>query len=416
MANWQRRVRFITSTVLVFFLGGWTAWFFPFDDLLDRSGTPLGADYVMLYMAGRSVVEGVNAGLYDEAEQLRHVAETFPGLDIQTFRLPYRYPPLVAIAMVPLACLPYGMSFSLFTLASLAAFVYAMRQLLDWSGLSLRDAPAESSDCLVIVLRRIAWTAAIGWPVFWEVLLGGQLSMIGLAIFAACLGHLHRGNQVAAGAFLGLAAYKPNLLLLAGLGIVLRYPRAIVGVIGTGLILLGLQWAVVGEEGLRQYLELSQQLALKPWDLETPFWKVHGLSNCLAILVPGYERKAVLLIGLLATLIIVWAWRGTVDRSRDTSAVSMLLLVNALCNPYLPIYDLIFCLVPASAYLGGLARQPTPSVARFTPLAFATVYLGPHLSQAVSLITGYQVFPLALLAIAFAWALALLRRPAAVAT
>ena len=408
LQEWGHRVRFVAVTVVACTLLGMVAWFFPFDDAVDRSGTPLGGDYVMLYVAGRSALEGRFDQLYDESAQVRRLAALFPTLDVETSRLPYRYPPIVAMVMMPLAGLPYGWSFALFTLTSISVGGLAFRSLLraaldpndDLEMTGEIDAPHEAT-CrqTVTAVRSIAWTALLGWPVVWEVILGGQLSLFGLGALSTCLTQLHRGRMVFAGGCLALAAYKPNLLLFVALGIVLKYPRTVVGGGVVGLLLLAVQYTVAGPDCLEAYFELSQQLALRPWGLETPFWKVHGLGSWMAMIMPAYERKVLLGIGFVTTVLMVWQWRRRTMRWTDPFAISLLVMVNALCNPYEPIYDLVLCVVPAVSLVGGIARQYGQNVKRWLPLILGIAYIGPHLSQGVSLWFGYQCFPLLLLVI-----------------
>ena len=49
--DFNSRLRFMGCATLLILVVGWVGWFSPFDDLLDRSGTPLGADYAMFYVA-----------------------------------------------------------------------------------------------------------------------------------------------------------------------------------------------------------------------------------------------------------------------------------------------------------------------------------------------------------------------------
>ena len=99
------RIRFLACAMGLVFLMGWGAWFWPLDDLLDRQGTPLGADFSMFYVAGQVVADGATDQLYHQAEHQRRLHELFPGLSPQ-FCLPFRYPPMVALLMSPLARLP----------------------------------------------------------------------------------------------------------------------------------------------------------------------------------------------------------------------------------------------------------------------------------------------------------------------
>ena len=63
----SERIQFVACAILVLFVLGWIGWFYPYDDLLDRSGTPLGADFSMFYIAGQVVWDGAGDQLYDQA-------------------------------------------------------------------------------------------------------------------------------------------------------------------------------------------------------------------------------------------------------------------------------------------------------------------------------------------------------------
>ena len=82
------RVRFVSTVLLTLFLLGWALWFWPYDDLLDRSGTPLGADFSIFYVAGQMTATGKPAQLYDQAAHQARLHDLFPGIDPQ-FALPY---------------------------------------------------------------------------------------------------------------------------------------------------------------------------------------------------------------------------------------------------------------------------------------------------------------------------------------
>src|SRR6185436_2939235 len=87
------------------------------------------------------------------------------------------------------------------------------------------------------------------------------------------------------------------------------------------------------------------------------------------------------------------------------AAFAGLLVVNALFNPYTPIYDLVL-LGPAAVFAveacmiqQNLGRN-LAARAGCVQLALAALFFGPHLSQALAKTVGVQCFPLVLLAIA----------------
>jgi len=388
LAENAARIRFVAALVGPLFVVGMIAWFMPFDDLLDRSGTPLGGDYLMLYIAGQTVRDGQSSHLYDDAAQVVRMLTVIPGIDPDTCRLPYRYPPLTGLLMAPLAMLPFGGSFLVFTLASSAAGICAVRTLVKVAF----DTDAAGSEPRSRWLRpALYWIGS--WPVVLETLAGGQLTLFGLAILALGLLQLKQGNPIRAGLILALAAYKPNLMALLILGIVVRYPRAAIGIALGSASLVALQAALAGWSSLTAYAQLGARLALQTWSLETPYWKVHGLAGWVQKLLPGYERPLLLLTGAAGSIAVAWFWRRRPAAPTFAPAVSCLLLINAICNPYLPIYDLallaaIPCLLAGTA--AGLKFDHLPGAA---PFVLAAAYFGPHLSQAFAPMVGLQLLP-----------------------
>lgn len=381
------RTRFISTALLAVFLISWPLWFWPYDDLLDRSGTPLGADFSMFYVAGQMVAEGETSHLYDQAAHQARLQELFPGIAPE-FALPYRYPPIVALLTAPLACLPYTAALAVFMALGLAAGVAGVRMLVQATGrVSLAD-------------RRLGYLALLGWPVVLETWIGGQASLFALLIVCAGIVLMQRERYFWAGAVWALAAYKPNVLLLVVLGCVLFRPQILRGLAPAGAAIFALTWWTAGWEGVQAYFELTLRLASGPWDVETPFWKVHGVAPWLTWLVGGRARLVSLLLGLLATAAVVRRWRATDNSPASPLPYALLITVNALANPYTPIYDLTLLsagLILMGPTLAASGRYPLIRHAAAWQAAFAAIYFGPHLSQLAAQSTGLQFFPLLLL-------------------
>ena len=389
LAELAKRVRVLAAALLLVFVSGMVAWFYPYDDDLDRSGTPLGGDYVMLYVAGQMVNEGAAERLYDEAAQLRRMAIVFPTADVNTCRLPFRYPPLVAILMAPLALLPYKFSFLVFTCLSLLAGGVACVELS-------RLVNPQGRDSLTRSWTEVALLATVSWPVVIETVAGGQLSLFGLAILASSVRQFLEGRTLHGGLLLGCACYKPNLLALAGFGLVLRYPRAAIGLVLTAGLALLLQLATVGTQPLLSYFDLARDLATRSWDLETPYWKVHGLASWIGLMAAGQERTLLLVSGLALTSGMVIRWRLSTKPMQAEGMIAILIVVNAIFNPYVPLYDLTLLAVPFFLLAGMLSRQRIATVSLPGQAIMLTFYFGPHLSQALCRATGLQLFPVLL--------------------
>src|SRR5262245_15834230 len=127
------RTRFLACAMAIVCLAGWMSWFWPFDDLLDRQGTPLGADFSMFFTAGQIASDGAFEKLYDQAEHQRRFHASFPGLAAQ-FCWPFRYPPAVALCLAPLSRIPYAVAWGVFSFASVAALVGSLYLLFQIAG------------------------------------------------------------------------------------------------------------------------------------------------------------------------------------------------------------------------------------------------------------------------------------------
>ncbi len=382
--NWTEAMSLLrcagcVTIVLVFV--GWIAWFFPFDDWVDRSGTPLGGDYVMLYVAGQVVADGAAETLYDDASNQMRSSQLFRGMNPHE-SWPYRYPPTVAAAMVPLAQLPIAWSFALFTLIQLSLLSVSMWLLgRDYS----------------VLHQRTGWMWAIaGSPLVLESLIGGQSSLLAFTCIVGFLHFLRQGKSGVAGMLLALTLYKPNVAALLVVAALVVHPRLLRGFLPTLALGVGITLLTTGIIGLAEYAQLATQLASSKWSLETPFWKVHGLAPVFQWALPAHGKLACAISGLLLSLIVAWQWRT--GRLSELLSVSLLLCCNALFNPYVPIYDLVLLelalvLGCEAAYRGELK---IPSIGVFQWVALL-LFVGPHLSQTSARAIGGNPFPILLL-------------------
>lgn len=387
---------------------------------VDRLGNPLGGDFAMFYLAGQMAGQGEWSSLYDEPLQQARLLRLMPGLAPSTY-LPYRYPPLVAWLMSPLGRLPYEIAWALFTTASLLAWVISMRTV---QRLLLPNPDAATRSALIAIALA---------PVMLQTLMDGQASTFWFAIAAGCWCCLHMDRPIAAGCLLGLAACKPNVLLLLGVVLVVRYPRMLLGVAITGGLMLASTLVIAGVDCLNAYLKLVEQLALQPWSVETPYWKVQSLIAWSEWLLGSAARRTNFFIGLALAIATgaVWryhtghrmqslhaekqfstavpsAWEGS-KHSAGAAALCAGLAINTLFNPYTPVYDLtLLCLGLLVALGAGLERTPdaaqllTRADVRFTLLI---ILMGPIVSQMVShqLQWPLQAMPIALTAISAYW-------------
>lgn len=363
---------------------------------VDALGNPVGGDFAMFYVAAQMGLRGEWAGLYDEAFQQARLLELFPNLPADTY-LPYRYPPLVAILAAPLALLPYLPAFAMFSLISLALWTASI-------GLLVRKSLANLGPDGGTAMLAVACA-----PVAVQTLIDGQASLIWFAIAAACWWSLQRRRYVLAGCVLALAACKPNVMLLLGVALCVRYPRMLIGLVPTGMVMFLVTVAVAGAETLTAYVELGRQLAWKPWLVETPYWKVQSLLSWTEPLFGSAARRVDMLFGLLSAVAIGLWWRRQRSGSMaDALALSAALLVNALLNPYTPVYDLTLLCLGLIVCCTRLAAQGELAVwisRRDVQCTAALILVGPILSQGLAKLAEcpQQLMPLGLVVAGVYW-------------
>ncbi len=368
----------------VILLTGYLAWFYPFADLVDRSGTPLGSDYVMLYVAGQTVLTGQADSLYDDRANQRRTSALLPTMDPE-LKWPYRYPPVTAWLMSSLAQLAYGWSFATFACITSLCVLLALGMLITALGV------AENR-------RKLVFWSMLGWPVIYEAVIGGQTSPLALFFVVAGVIALQRKHDFIGGLLIGLCIYKPNIVFILVIATLIARPKAFWGMLAVAIPATMLSLHTVGMSGLRTYVELSTSLATSQWTLETPHWKVHGLAPLLDKVFSGHGKLLVVMIGVPVAVALGWIWRKS-ENDRWWLASAALLNTNALLNPYVPIYDLLLIIPAGLITVLYYVRKHEDHLSEVTPQIIAIVsvlFVGPHLSQSVAYATGVQVFPVLL--------------------
>ncbi|MCC6509287.1 MAG: DUF2029 domain-containing protein [Pirellulaceae bacterium] len=369
---------------------------------LDAMGNPIGGDFAMFYLAGQTGHSAQWSDLYDEPVQQQRLLALFPGLASDTY-LPYRYPPLLAIVLAPLGSLPYLIAFTIFVAASFGVWLASWQALLAtfW----------KTSDRF----SGIFLYGLVASPLMAQTIMDGQASLWWFAIAAGCWVAIAQERFILAGVILSLSALKPNVLLLLSIVWVVRYPRLLLGILPSGVVMLVVTLSVAGRECLMTYIELARQLATDSWPVETPYWKVQSLISWSELVFGSNARRVNLWMGLsLAVGIGLW-WRvqaarvTSVERSTvDLCGLCTGLIVNALFNPYTPIYDLTLLtlgLFACVAYVVERDLLPQWLARRDVQFSMLSVWLGPILSQTLSrsLQSPLQLMPAVLLTLTVYW-------------
>ncbi|MBN2147174.1 MAG: DUF2029 domain-containing protein, partial [Anaerolineales bacterium] len=326
---WMRIHRFLTPQRLSYawVAGGglWLAWLVsailgPAN--VDLADQVVGTDYIQFYAAGKTVLEGESARLYDFAYQSA-LEQSIAGPELLDFHA-FITPPFLAWLFAPLSMLPYLWSFALWTVISLAAL-----------GLSLHWLKPGRS------WRAFLWS--LTWfPVFAAITFG-QNSLLSLAILSLVFALWRRSRPLIAGLILSLILYKPQLALGVLLLWLLEWRiewKSLLGFTFGASILAGLSFGLLPEAS-QAYLEFTRQVLPQMINQDLfPLWHAHALRGFWLLLLPGQLLLAeilAILFSVLGIFAFLWFWL----RKRGDGP---LLFAAAICltiwiTPHAMIYD-----------------------------------------------------------------------------
>jgi glycosyl transferase family 87 len=241
---------------------------------------------------------------------------------------PYAYPPVVALAVTPLAVLPETARGTfvpgvLFTLLLIGATVAGLRllEVRDWR-------------CYPIALL---------YPFTLEAFEYGAVGPV-LFLLIALAWHYRDRLSIAAGS-IGLAVALKLFLwpLFAWLAVTRRVATAVVAVAVAGALALG-SWLVIGFRGLGDYPRLLDKLV----DVEaTNSYSLFAILRTVGI----GERISQFLVVALGVLLLVFAWHAarasrSSARDRDRRSLTLVLAAALVMTPILRLHYLVLLVVP----------------------------------------------------------------------
>ena len=312
--------------VLLVSLWSVAAWTLSTPGDLDRFGTLKGADYVQFHVYGRLALSAPEH-LFDVGEWRRQLAELVPA-DPDVLYVPV-YPPTVGLLFAAFAPLPWQAALLAWTAISFVLYAAAL-----W--LLLRGCPRVAGDPVAVALF------ALGWPVFVQLVLHGQISTIFLLVVAVAWWAFRAGRPISAGLLLGLLAVKPSLLPVPLVVMALSGRWRVLGgmLLSAALQVLAVV-VVLGWQAWVSYAETALELLRHPEWIEPKLWQAHAVSNALVLLLgrgfaaqAGYAVVLSILVGLT-----VRAWRG--GGAAPGLAWALLVLATLVGSPHLYVYDLV---------------------------------------------------------------------------
>lgn len=340
--------------------------------LVDGSGRLKASDFMRLYTTGAIAAERRWDDLFDAST---HVAVARARIDprLEMRGLHPNYGPTAAWLLSPFSRLPFLPAWTVFSLLTTGVLLIGL-----W--LLAGEAPITRP------YRGLVLLSALACPALIETVRYGQLSAFTAGLFALAATLDARGRPFAAGVALGLAVYKPYLLLPAVLiwGLAGRRYAVLGAAVGAaahicaGIVVGG--WPVT-----LRWFEVLAALGRNPELVQGFPNELHSFAGFVRLLGlnPILATGIATAGGLVALAAALAVWRRTNDFSRRWSA---LVLATVLVAPHLLTYDLLL-LAPA-LLLAVQSQLVHQSAARF---AVAGLYFAPTISPFVAAASGVQI-------------------------
>jgi alpha-1,2-mannosyltransferase len=379
-ANWLTRDRARAYCMIVFFVtfGAVVLWIALSHGGIDRSGKPLGTDFVSFWTASQIALGGHPANVYDIAIHQAAQSALFPQSEGY---VAFFYPPAFLLICLPLAMLPYFWSLCLWL--SVTGFA-CYRVLRAWLGTQFGVLPI------------------FAFPAMFSNLGHGQNAFLSAALFGGGALMLDK-RPIAAGLCLGALVYKPHLAIIVPIALIAaRRWRTLFSAAASAAALCVASLALFGVDAWQVFLETSpkarmalEQNMVGNEKMQSVFAGVRLLHGGMTL---AYGLQIVSAIGVCAALV------GLQRRAFRSNAEGPAMIAAALLvSPFLLDYDLVLLAIP----LAWIARESLRT--GFLPwekIVLAAAFVLPAVSRSIA---GYAGVPLAPIVIFGVFALVLRR-------
>lgn len=292
------------------------------EGFLYPNGTPVGGDFINLWVAGRLVLEGQFGTIYRPEAFMAYQID-FIGAPIG-YRV-WAYPPHSLFLAMPFAWLDYYVALLIWSLIGLGVLAWGCRRL----GLG----PWEAA----IVILSPASVLCVYY---------GQTGNLSAGFLLLALS-ARRGTDLTAIGAATLLTIKPQMgFLLPFFWVAARRWQAIIVTTALTLALAGLAWRLAGSSAWLDYLWRSlPELSLLERNGSGPFMSmVPSIFMALRILTGDGDLAIALHIVLAVPVVLFALWR--LWRIEDAlRRVGIVLAATVLASPYMHNYDLSLLVV-----------------------------------------------------------------------
>ncbi len=344
------------------------------EGLHDNEGILIGRDFVVFWSASVLTLAGQASQIFD-LEVFHEVQERLIGGDVPLY--PWLYPPHALFYILPLGLLPFLWSYLIWSVATLALYLWAAlgRSWRTLRGLALVLAPASFVNVVM-----------------------GQNGFLSAALLVGGL-RLLDSRPVLAGILLGLLCFKPQLGLLIPVALIAaRLWRPFVSAAATVVAVLALSLGVFGLDGWSSFFEMSTIYQTRHLT-EDRGWFLNIVATPYmgaGLLGFGATARGVIqaLFSLGAILGVYLSFRTGTDRPLQ---IAVLLAAVLLASPYGYNYDLTLVSV---AVLWAFERAMTTGFLTGERVLMAVAWLLPLL-VVVGNLRGIPLGPPVLVAVFF---------------
>jgi hypothetical protein len=319
---------------------------------LDPARAPIGYDFSAYYEAAQFAKSANAAGAYHDAQMIAAEQARFPGA---VTRLPWNYPPLFTLLLLPFAYLPYFVAWLLWSVLLFGGYALLVRRLMRAEFFPLLLFPAAALN----------------------IFLGANGLLSAVLIGAGVL--LLKRRPLAAGLVFALACFKPHLALLIPLILLLAREYKALGAMAAGVgALVLLSMASFGIEPWMAFLAKAAQ-GTAVAHTSSSDWRqvptIHTLAQFLGV-SPAFAMAAQGLCALSAAGAVAWLWRRCDEPVLRAGALAAGILV---VTPYARVYDLALLIFPIASLMAGQRPRATIAMAAWCAPLLALVF-GPAMS------------------------------------
>ena len=339
----------------------------------DRMGKPVGGDFSAFWASSHVLLTGKASDVYDD-NIIFAVEKSIAGVD---YRNPIPYPPTFFFVIAPLALLAYIPSLILWLAVTFSVFQYV----------TYRFAP----HALTIWLT-------FSFPGAFQNVIHGHNGFVTASILGLAFLIIEK-RPFAAGLILGLLSFKPHLIAIVPLFLLVgRAWRTLAG-LGISVFVLVLASAILF--GIESWIRFFEKIPFMLYLLKGGFLQMHQVVSTVgALLLAGVPYQAAILVHLLFSAIGIGMAVITWYRNKPASIRhSMLVLTILLVTPYANSYDLTLLALPI-CWIGWEAYKDD-SISSFDSFFLITAWCLPILSVSIAVLAKLQIAPFFILCMSF---------------